>query len=161
MKALLPEKMLKQTKAFEKSIKIALKKEIAVGLPKAASLTKKVYQSSKMTVLDVGIVHEFGLGNNPVRSFLRVPFAKKKAEISNAMSISFSKVEQGANVIQQMERTGAFIQNISKAAFNNRGYGSWPPLNQKTIERKGTSTILTDTGTLKQSITYEVRNATA
>jgi hypothetical protein len=108
--------------------------------------------------------HEYGLGHNPVRSFLRVPFGKNKAAIESALRISFKKVADGEDVIKQLDRTGAYLKNISLAAFNNQGFGTWKAINQSTAQRKGmedTTARLTDTGALKQSITYVVRNATA
>lgn len=168
-----PKDFLRHTESLAKSLKFAETQEIAVGLPKSSSLTRKVYSKKRLskgkkkslkssgkglTVLDVGIIHEFGLGKNPVRSFLRVPFSKKRIQINKAMNLSFQKISSGAPVLYQMERTGAFIKNISLGAFNSKGYGSWQNLKAATIARKGSNAILTDTATLKQSITYVVRN---
>jgi hypothetical protein len=159
-----PKDFLKSTESLAKAINLAKTKEIAVGLPKSSSLTRKIYKKkgkgNSKTVLDIGVIHEYGLGKNPVRSFLRVPFAKKKSAIEQSLKISFQKVaEKGADPINQLERNGAFIKDISLQAFNNEGYGTWQDIKSSTKKRKGSSKILTDTGTLKQSITYVVRNA--
>lgn len=171
-----PQSTLKKTENFAKALLIAKTKEIAVGLPANNSLTKQVYapkptksESKKKakarvdkakTVLEIGIIHEFGLGNNPVRSFLKMPFKIKETQIKKAFSVSFKRVLDGNDPIQQMERLGFYLQNISLASFNNKGYGKWEPLKPETVKRKGGSeAILTDTATLKRSITAVVRNA--
>jgi len=158
---LTPEQFLKYSLDLDKNLNLAKKKVIAVGLPKGSTATKKIYKSGKITVLGIGIIHEYGLGNNPVRSFLRVPFEKEKQKIDKSLTISFYKRANGADVISQLEKNGAYIRNISIASFNNRGYGTWAAIKPETAKRKGSTTILTETGTLKQSITYEVRNASS
>lgn len=155
-----PKDFFKYTESMIKNIEIAESKEIAIGLPISGSGTKKIYKSGDVTVLDVGLSHEYGLGNNPVRSFLRVPFEKNKEKIDKALNISFRKIFDGAASIKQMEILGAYVTNFSKDAFRNKGYNTWPEITAQTAERKGSTAILTDTGTLKQSITYVVRNVT-
>jgi len=158
---------LDYAQTLAKNLALAKTKEIAVGLPIQSSLSKRIYKkkgSKGKTVLQIGMYHEYGLGHNPVRSFLRVPFGKNKAAIESALRISFKKVADGEDVIKQLDRTGAYLKNISLAAFNNQGFGTWKAINQSTAQRKGmedTTARLTDTGALKQSITYVVRNATA
>ncbi len=155
------EKFLSHIAKLGDNIRLAESKEIAVGLPKGFTLTRKVYKKSKLTVLDVGIVHEYGLGNNPVRSFLRVPFSKKSNDIKRYLQIGFSKIaDKGDNVIKQMELIGAAIKDISLGAFNTKGYGTWLEIKEQTRKKKNTNAILTHTGTLKQSIREVVRDAT-
>jgi hypothetical protein len=157
-----PKDFLKKTQAWQKNIEYAESKEIAVGLPKQSGATSKIYENG-MTVLSIGIIHEYGRGNNKVRSFLRVPFYIKRTDIAKALSVSFKKIFNGADAAIQMGRTGAYLKNISLASFNNRGYGKWKDIKLSTARRKGledTTPKLTESATLKQSITDVVRNAT-
>jgi len=55
-----------------------------------------------------------------------------------------------------MELIGVKAQSISQGAFTTKGYGQWQELSPKTVEKKGSSQILIDTGTLRNSITYQV-----
>jgi hypothetical protein len=155
-----PKEFWHYARNLEKNMKAAKNKEIAVGLPASSLATRQIYKAGDKTVLDIGMIHEYGLGDNPIRSFLRVPFSIKKKEIEKSIDVSFKKISDGANVIDQLERNGAFITNISKKAFTNKGYGTWDDLSGATVKHNGASAILTDTGTLKQSITYVVRDAT-
>jgi uncharacterized protein YeaC (DUF1315 family) len=51
---------------------------------------------------------------------------------------------------------GAKATNISKEAFVTQGYGKWPDITEETKEQKRSSQTLIDTGTLRNSITWEV-----
>jgi phage gpG-like protein len=153
-----PKEMLNITKSMASSIYKAKKLVVAVGLPKGEA-TSKVYGDGT-TVVTVAYWHEYGKGNNPQRSFLRVPFKAKEAAISNALVKSFKVVfEEGGDAETQLEKVGILLQNISKQAFRNNGFGTWPALKPSTIKSKGSSKPLIDTGILRGSITYEVRNA--
>lgn len=168
---MMPNKaFFKYAQDLAKNLALAKTKEIAVGLPVSSSLSKKIYKKKgksngkRMDVLSVGITHEYGRGHNPIRSFLRVPFQKNKAKVEAAMRVSFKKIADGGDTLNQMERTAVYLKNISSGAFTSQGYGTWKPIKKSTAKRKGmsdTTARLTDTATLKQSITYVVRNATS
>lgn len=151
-----PADTLKKTTAFLANLKRAKKMSLVVGLPKETA-TSKVYPSGR-TALEIGAFHEFGAGNNPVRSFLRVPFAVKNNDIKKIFLKLFKGIaEKGADAKTQMGRAGVFLQNISKESFENKGFGAWPDIKAGTKAAKGSSAILIDKGILRSSISYEVR----
>jgi len=153
-----PKEMLDLTKAMQKNIDKTKSLAVAVGLP-LGEATSKIYEDGT-TVVQVGSYHEYGTSKIPMRSFLRVPFTVKGAAIVKALAIAYRDVfEKGIPAETQLEKVGAFLQNISREAFSNSGFGSWKALKPGTIKAKGSSGTLIDTGTLKGSITYEVRNA--
>ena len=41
---------------------------------------------------------------------------------------------------------------VVQEAFATKGFGKWQPLDEKTIKRKGSSSILIDSGELRKSI---------
>jgi phage gpG-like protein len=152
---LTPEQALKQNEELLKEIKKADKSYVEVGIL-ADSATSKVYKSG-ITVLAVAAIHEFGLGNNPIRSWLRAPQEAKKKDIEKFIAREFKKVvEDGEDVKKALGRVGAFVSNISKGAFTSDGYGTWAPLEAETIKRKGSSKILIDKGTLRRAISWNV-----
>lgn len=151
-----PQDTLKKTIAYLENLKRAKKMSLVVGLPKETA-TSKVYPSGK-TVLEIGTIHEFGAGNNPVRSFLRVPFAVKNNDIKKVFFKLFKEIaEKGADAKTQMEKAGVFIENISKESFSNKGFGSWVDIKPGTKAAKGSSAVLIDKGILRGSISSEVR----
>lgn len=152
-----PKDMLKNTTAYLKAIEEAKRKHVAVGLP-VEKVGAKIYGDG-MTIFQVGAIHEFGSEYNPRRSFLRVPFATKKAEIADALLREFKAVSEGKRTADHaLGRVGILAENISRGAFRSRGYGQWPDIKNSTKKRKGSSQVLIDTGILSGSITSVVRD---
>ena len=155
-----PTKFLQSTVAYALALKYAKGNEVAVGLPKGSAATKKIYSDDDKgpDVLRIGVIHEYGRGKNPMRSFIRMPVNKYRKQIQNALAVSFNKiVDKGADPQTQLERVGAYVQNIILKAFNTGGYGTWKKISQSQARKKGTNKILVQSGTLKRAITYLVR----
>ena len=150
-----PEQMLKNTTAYLKNLEKAKRGYVAVGLP-AEEVGGTVYDDGQ-TVAQVGAQHEYGAGV-PRRSFLRTPFDIKKDDLDKAIAKQFEDVfKRGKKAEQALGLIGTVAVNISKGAFTSRGYGEWPDISAATKEDKGSSQVLIDTGTLRNSITYVVR----
>lgn len=156
MTVLSPKEMLGKTKHLAEQIKKAKNGHVAVGLP-SEEVGGKIYGDG-MTVLRVGAIHEFGAGNVPRRSFLRVPFDLKKNELDKAIAAQFRDVfEGGKDAVQALGLIGTIARDTSKGAFTTRGYGTWPDITQATKDAKGSSQVLVDKKILGGSITYVVR----
>jgi len=148
--------MLDRTGAYLANLEKAKRGHVAVGLP-SEEVGGQVYGDG-MTVIQVGAIHEFGTGSNPRRSFLRVPFTTKRDDLSQAIARQFQDVfERGKKAEQALDLIGTVAVNISKGAFTSRGYGEWPDITAGTKAAKGSSQVMIDTGTLRNSITYVVR----
>jgi hypothetical protein len=156
MTRLTPQEMLNHTRKMADNIAKARRGSVAVGLP-AEKVGGKVYGDG-MAVIDVGAIHEYGAGNNPRRSFLRLPFTAKRDILTEAIAKQFKAVfEQGQDAGKALGLIGVTATNISKEAFVTRGYGQWPDIKQSTKNAKGSSQVLIDKGILRGSITYVVR----
>ena len=109
------------------------------------------------SVLDVGLIHEFGTDKIPRRSFLRMPFEVKSKEIEGVISSTFNKVlEKGLDAEIALGRIGAVASSIVEEAFQSGGFGNWKLLEESTVKEKGNSDVLDDVGILKKSISWEV-----
>lgn len=117
-------------------------------------------KSGPMTNADIGVIQEFGSESAgiPPRSFLRMPIETQGKEIIKSMA--------SANVKHRLEKgdiTGVFkvlgvvAEKIVDDGFATGGFGQWPALAQSTIESKGSSAILIDTGELRRSISSDVK----
>lgn len=144
-----------QVENYYNQLRKSKDKTVSVGLVESKS-SAVIYEDGQ-TVLDVGIGHEFGVANLPRRSFLKVPFEVKEKELQSAILTQYTAVaEQGRPVDTALGRIGAKATNISKGAFTTQGYNMWPDISQLTKDEKGSSQVLIDTGTLRNSITWEV-----
>ena len=143
---------LQQIDDYYNQLAKAKKSTVVVGLPRGVS---GVYSGGD-SVIDIGARHEYGLGV-PVRSFLRAPFFVRKKEMQKFIRNEFKKVVDGEKADKALELIGVFGRNIVIDSFDSRGFGQWEKLGEKTIKEKGSSAPLIEGGTLKGSITYEVR----
>ena len=112
-------------------------------------------QDGEMTVGALAEIHEFGLGV-PQRSFLRAWADADRAKIDKAWGALLRKVLKGELTLDQaLEQFGLWAQGQVQAFIADGRVQ--PPLDQRTIDVKGSSTPLIDTGQLRSSVTYEVR----
>lgn len=113
----------------------------------------EIHTDGTATIGEIAAIHEFGLGV-PRRSFLG-DFVDANAA---ALSASWSTVQEagraaGRPSITAYERFGAWVVGqIQKRIAAHIP----PPLAPSTIEAKGSSTPLIDTGALRGAITYKV-----
>ena len=105
-------------------------------------------------LVTVGAVHEFGAPsrNIPERPFLRTSFDESKGQINLMIEKEYDRILRGsADVAQSLGRVGVFLKGkIQKKIVDIKS----PPNAPKTIERKGSSNPLIDTGQLRQSIQH-------
>ncbi len=111
--------------------------------------------SDGLTVLEVGAFHEFGLGNNPERSFIRGWVDENESKVVEFLGKEVERAtKNGAEDFDQgLERLGLFCQSGIQARMSQ---GIPPPLKKATVDRKGSTVPLIDTGQLRASITYKV-----
>lgn len=147
---------LKSLQKYAQTIDDVKNKAVYVGLPKEKA-TKK-YEDG-MSVIRIGAIHEYGMGNSPQRSFLRVPFAENKKEIDSFINKRFEMSGKEIAPIKALEQIGVFAEGISKRSFVKN---DWKKLSearkkQKIVNGKSGNTPLIDTGNLRNSITSIVR----
>ena len=142
---------LKSLQKYAQTINDVKSKAVYVGLPKEKA-TKK-YQDG-VSIIEIGAIHEYGFGNIPQRSFLRVPFAENKKAIDDFIQKRFKMSGKDISPMQALEQIGVFAEGISKESFVKNNWVANSPF---TIARKGSSKPLIDTGNLRNSITSVVR----
>lgn len=108
-----------------------------------------------VTVIDVASFHEFGTQDIPPRSFIRGwADENEQANAERLRKIAQAIVKgQLQSTEQGLERFGNFAVGDIQKRIRDR---IPPPLAEETIERKGSSVPLIDTGQLRSSITYRV-----
>ncbi|MEA3330610.1 MAG: hypothetical protein U9Q29_02830 [Campylobacterota bacterium] len=124
--------------------------KVKVGLPKGKAET---YESGETTI-EVGATHEFGEGNIPERSFIRVPVQHNKEKYIALAAKQAKLIFNGKQTVEDaLGILGLFMSDKMKASFGNN---DWSPNSQQTIASKGSSSPLIDTGQLRQSITWQI-----
>lgn len=152
MSTISPVEMLKRARERQKIMELAKQKIVAVGI-----IDDIKYPKNNASVAMVGAVHEYGVGL-PARSFLQVPFAINEKEIEESITSNLVDALEGKKSIDNaLGIIGVVATNISKKAFTTNGYGTWAPLKQGTIDKKGSSQTMIDSGILRRAVTHEVR----
>lgn len=128
---------------------------ISVGIHAAEGGT----QEGGVAVSDYAAVHEFGAPEHgiPARSWLRGWFDEASEDNKKLFRQAMQGVVKGQvpSIEVAMDRVGLrFVGDIQKRITA----GIEPALQQATIDRKGSSTPLIDTGTLRSSITHKVES---
>ena len=109
-----------------------------------------------ITNVQVAAIHEFGLPPMPERSFLRATFDMKAREIAQlAKNLRWRVFVGTMSNAKALGLLGAFVKGEVQKRMSR---GIPPPLDPATIRRKGSSVPLIDTGQLRGSINYEVKN---
>lgn len=112
-----------------------------------------------LTNAKIGAKHEFGSISEgiPRRSFLLDPITlKRKRLVKTAQRIIKDNITKPDGQRKILELIGIEGEAIVQEAFESGGFGTWTPLNQKTINKKGSDRILIDSSQLRRSITSKV-----
>ena len=146
------------TKKLDKLIqKLSKKAYVDIGV-----LEGNRYPGSKMTIAEVGAVHEFGNPelNLPERSFIRMPLEKKQNKIQKRAEKDITENMGNAEINNLLERIGNAGVAAIQESFETGGFGTWEQITEATIAaKKGKESILIDTGLLRKSISYRVGGA--
>ena len=109
-----------------------------------------------LTVVDVARWHEFGLGNNPERSFLRSTWDDNKKALPDRFFKTIKKVSKNNGDIKEvLHNVGVWMKRKVQQKFTKN---NWEDLSKGTKRaRKQTNPKpLIDTNQLRGSISYEV-----
>ncbi len=105
-------------------------------------------------IAEYAAYNEEGTEHIPSRPFIRSWVDNNQEQINKVMDSAFNRIVKGQWTAEDaMKRIGEFgASGIKK----NIAKGSFEPNAESTIKRKGSSRPLIDTGTLRNSIRYEV-----
>ena len=123
-----------------------------------------------VTTAMIGSFHEFGTLDRfdddspagdgrqgvPMRSFLRSTVDENRSKYSKAIAKGIGDVLDGKSTIKRaLGRVGAVARGDVQKKIAS---GIEPALTAETVERKGSSKPLVDTGQLRQAIDYQVED---
>jgi phage gpG-like protein len=120
-------------------------------------------EASQLTNVEIGIAHEYGVKGGmsggwkiPPRSFLFTPLSMHLMDYVNEKASVINRYLNMAEVKNCYDLLGVIAENVVQEGFETGGFGAWPKLKDATIARKGSDSILIDTGQLRKSITSRV-----
>ncbi len=135
--------------------------EVVVGVLADGKGAAPAKGAEGMTVLDLATIHEFGApaSHIPQRSFVRAYVDENREQIRAWQRGLLTTIFAGRITAQQaLNQLGA---KVAAGIQTRIAAGIAPPNAQSTIDRKGSSTPLIDTGQLRSSVTWAVRRKAA
>ncbi|MHA2023995.1 MAG: hypothetical protein ACTSWQ_10075 [Candidatus Thorarchaeota archaeon] len=122
---------------------------VKVGFPKNSPETHS--QRDGVTALFKATVHNFGLGV-PLRPFMLKSFHQNKSKYDSIVKKALGDIENLEFKIF-VEKLGVVAsQDVKQAIIDLKD----PPNRQSTVDQKGSSNPLIDSGHMMQSVTFEV-----
>lgn len=124
--------------------------------PKSDASGVEIKAKEPLTIIQIAAFHEFGTSRMDRRSFIADWADEDEQEHKRQLSQMARAVYQGtvASAEQALYRLG----NLYVGEVQRRiSQGITPPLKQSTIDRKGSSKPLEDTGQLRSSIRFVVK----
>lgn len=104
------------------------------------------------SLVTIAAQNEFGTDKIPSRPFMRNSFDKNKANINTIIDTEYNKVLSGyVDIKKSLGRVGAWYQGVVQSEITNL---TEPPNAPSTIEKKGSSNPLIDTGRMRASIRH-------
>ncbi len=144
-------------KAIQEAIKELKKHDVLVGIPQEKSSREG---SGKVTNAELLFIHTNGSPARgiPPRPVLQPAIENDKERVGEMLGKAINAATSGKieEIVPALERAGQYGENVCKAWFTNAA-NNWKPNSEETIERKGSSRPLIDTGQMRKSITHVVK----
>lgn len=110
-----------------------------------------------LTVAEIGAIHEFGTQTIPRRSWLRGYIDANEQEIRGDLRKAYESAIKSKGQKGSLARRLKLVALKHEFAIKERMMHLSPSLKSETVDRKGSSATLVDTGQLRSSITSEVK----
>lgn len=147
-------------KAVEAAVKELKQHDVLVGIPQEKSSRKG--SKGKATNAELLFIHTNGspIRGIPPRPVLQPAIENDKERIGEMLGKAVDKAVSGKTeeILPALNRAGEHGARVCKAWFVNEKNG-WKPNNPQTLKHKKSTKPLIDTGEMRKSITYVVRNS--
>lgn len=122
-----------------------------VGIFEGAAAEKK--GAGPVSIAEYAAYNEFGTSKIPARPWMRTGFDANIAAIQKQMDGAALAALDGVQV-RPLELGAVAMQGALKASITD---GAWTPNAQVTIDAKGSSKPLIDTGAMRNAVLWQIR----
>ena len=105
-------------------------------------------------ICDIAMWNELGTERAPARPFLRMSVDENEDKIKDFLKSKKADIVGGASAEQVLKEIGIFQKDLIQEKITN---GSFVPNSAYTIAKKGSSKPLIDTGRMRQSVNYVIK----
>ena len=143
------DKITADGKKLQKILKELADKEVRVGFQQG-----KTTEEDGTDVCDIAAWNELGTVNMPSRPFLRMSVDDNSDKINSFMSAQKRSIINGESADRILKKIGIFQKDLIQEKITE---GSFAPNAPSTIKAKGSSKPLIDTGRMRQSVNFEIK----
>lgn len=134
---------------FQKMLKEFAEMEVRIGFQHGEAT-----EDDGTDICDIAAWNELGTENIPSRPFLRMSVDENVDKINNFLQSQKAALLSGKDAEQVLKEIGLFQKDLIQEKITE---GSFTPNADVTIERKGSSKPLIDTGRMRQSVNYVIQ----
>jgi hypothetical protein len=138
-------------KYFEELEKLA-KLEVQVGFPSNSGK----YEDGA-TLAEIAAINELGSSTAPSRPFMRQSFENHEDELQDACDEVYTVISDGGTTQQGLEELGAYLVGLVQEEILEGGFA---PNAASTIAKKGSEQPLIDSGYMRQSVHFQIKQRT-
>ena len=143
------DKVTADGKKLQKILKELADKEVMVGFQQG-----KATEEDGTDICDIAAWNELGTVNMPSRPFLRMSVDDNSDKINSFMSAQKRSIINGEPADRILKKIGIFQKDLIQEKITE---GSFAPNAPSTIKAKGSSKPLIDTGRMRQSVNFEIK----
>lgn len=149
MAARVTERITPDGRKFEKMLKELQSKQVRIGFQAG-----KATEDDGTDICDVAVYNELGTENIPARPFLRDSVDNHESEINAFLQQKKKDLVRGKSAEQVLKEIGIFQKDLIQEEITS---GSFVPNADSTIRKKGSSKPLVDSGRMRQSVNYVIK----
>ena len=143
------DKMTPEGKKFQKMLQELAEKEVRIGFQHGQAT-----EEDGTDVCDVAAWNELGTTNMPSRPFLRMSVDENEGKINAFLQSKKKDLVRGVSAEKVLKEIGIFQKDLIQEKITE---GSFAPNAASTVRQKGSSTPLIDTGRMRQSVDYVIK----
>lgn len=136
-------------KKFRKMLEELKKLEVRVGFQSGEGT-----EENDVDICDIATWNELGTEHSPSRPFIRQSVDNNAAKINNLLQSEKKKLTNGTSAEQILKEIGIFQKGLIQREIVS---GEFEANAESTIKKKGSSKPLIDTGKMRQSVNYVIR----
>lgn len=136
-------------KKFFAELKKLVKLEVQVGFQRGEGSSE-----DGTDLVDIAAFNELGTSTSPARPFMKQNFENHEKELQAACNVVNKTISTGGTAEQALDKLGVFSKGLVQQEIVD---GEFEPNKPSTIKKKGSDRPLIDTGNMRQSVQYVVR----
>lgn len=105
-------------------------------------------------LVDIAAYNEYGSSDTPARPFMKQSFENHEDELQKACDKVNQTLSNGGTAEAALKQLGVYAKGLVQQEIVD---GSFEPNKPSTVKKKGSDKPLIDTGTMRQSVNYVIK----